>query len=82
MIPNYKVGDLILSFGGKFPDIAEILEISEYEVKYQWLGLNDMPIYDFAMSIENFNQGFDEDGIEYIPCDSEQQKLAIILKYS
>ena len=79
---TYKVGDLILSEGGQSPDLAEIKEITETDVIYRWLGMHNMPIYDFNMPINLFNDGLIHSDVKLIPCDSEQQKLVILLKYS
>lgn len=82
MTAKYKVGDLFYSNAGRDPDLAEIIKITDTHVTYRWMGMNGMPIYEFTMPVYEFEDNVYGYTATMIECNSEQQKLAIILKYS
>jgi hypothetical protein len=79
---QYKVGDLfaVVDNENVMFDIGEITVITENDVQYRWLGVNGSPSYSFIMPRKDFALALKSD-YSLLPCNSEQQKLAILLKY-
>jgi hypothetical protein len=88
MTLKYKVGDLFKCDnqhdidGKQCTDFAEIMRISDQGICYKWLGLGNAEQYSFVLDLNYFDNAVEKNNYQIIPCDSEQQKLAILLKYS